>query len=234
MRARLLTPLLLLGAMLWAGPARAEAGWLERFNRAMADANQALGEGAQALVSAIPVQVSIPPEWRTAGANLVANTFSEPVTALSYAVALDGARALTSLRRFGINLAQGYGGLVDRATERGVVVPPADLGLALCAWGVPSGPFVVVPLLGGRTLRDGLADLALSSGILYPAIAPLLGSLPGGSAVLSMPAMDEAATLLIARQIDSAAIDPTLRDYGAVRAAYLLQREARCARIAAR
>ncbi len=234
MRWRLFTPLLLLGLALSGLPARAEEAWLDRFNRAMANANVALGEGVDALIAAMPLQNPIPPEWRGAGSTLLANTLHEPVTALSYAAMLDAGRAWTSLRRFGINVAQGYGGLVDRATEQGVVVAPADLGLALCAWGVPAGPFVVLPLMGGRTLRDGLADIALSSGLIYPALAPLLAGIPGASTLLSVPAMDEAATLLIARQLDPAAAEPSAENYDAVRAAYLLQRQARCTQIIGR
>jgi len=156
-------PLLLFVALvLGAGQAQAQAqtGWLDRFNRAMGSANAALAEGVSDLAAAIPWRNPLPPEWAGYGGNLLANTLHEPVTALSYAAMLDGDRAMLSLRRFGINLMLGYGGLVDRATEQGVVVARADPGLALCAWGVPAGPYVVLPLLGGRSLRDGLAEIA--------------------------------------------------------------------------
>lgn len=244
MSRRSFLPILLFGLALCATQAQAQAqtqaqaqagpGWLDRFNRAVAGANAALGEGVEALVAAIPLQNPFPPEWSMAGANFLANTVNEPISALSHAAMLDIDSAMTSLRRFGINVVQGYGGLVDRATEQGVVVARADPGLALCAWGVPPGPFVVLPLLGGRTLRDGLAEIALSSALLYPAFAPLLASLPGGGTVLSLPGVNDAATLLIARQIDTGAAEPTTADYDAMRAAYLTQRESRCAQAARR
>jgi len=97
-----------------------------------------------------------------------------------------------------------------------------------------------LPLLGGRSLRDGLAEIALSGGVILPAIAPLLTSVvPGSGALLSLPGAEEAATLLIARQIDTGAGNPVETaaaaiDFDLLQAAYLARREARCAQLAAR
>ena len=37
-----------------------------------------------------------------------------------------------------------------------------DLGQALAVWGVPDGPYLVLPLLGPSNIRDGVAELAQS------------------------------------------------------------------------
>ncbi len=48
-------------------------------------------------------------------------------------------------------------GLLDVATDMGLEKHPEDFGQTFATWGVPDGPFVVVPILGPRTLRDAIA-----------------------------------------------------------------------------
>jgi phospholipid-binding lipoprotein MlaA len=58
--------------------------------------------------------------------------------------------------RFGINLTFGFLGFYDFASaELGMAREPEDFGQTLGVWGVPEGPYLVVPLLGPSTLRDG-------------------------------------------------------------------------------
>ena len=56
--------------------------------------------------------------------------------------------------RFVMNSTIGIGGLIDVATDAGIDVEIEDFGQTLAVWGVPSGPFVIVPFLGSSTLRD--------------------------------------------------------------------------------
>ncbi len=56
--------------------------------------------------------------------------------------------------RFLMNTTFGIGGLMDVATDAGIDVEIEDFGQTLAVWGVPDGPFVVIPFLGPRTLRD--------------------------------------------------------------------------------
>ena len=58
--------------------------------------------------------------------------------------------------RFLMNTTFGIVGLMDVATDAGIDVEVEDFGQTLAVWGVPDGPFVVVPLLGPRTLRDAI------------------------------------------------------------------------------
>jgi len=62
-----------------------------------------------------------------------------------------------SLGRLVINTTVGIGGLFDVATDWGVEGRDEDFGQTLAAWGVGDGPYVVLPLLGGRYLRDAFA-----------------------------------------------------------------------------
>ena len=58
--------------------------------------------------------------------------------------------------RFVMNTTFGIGGLMDVATDAGINVEIEDFGQTLAVWGVPDGPFVVVPFLGPQTLRDAI------------------------------------------------------------------------------
>ncbi len=56
-----------------------------------------------------------------------------------------------------INSTVGLLGFFDVASRWGLPPSNEDFGQTLGAWGVSSGPYLVLPLLGPRTLRDGLA-----------------------------------------------------------------------------
>jgi len=51
----------------------------------------------------------------------------------------------------------GIAGIFDFASDVGLPKHNEDFGQTLGAWGVASGPYVVVPFLGPSTFRDGLA-----------------------------------------------------------------------------
>lgn len=52
------------------------------------------------------------------------------------------------------NSTLGLGGLIDIGSDMGLDPNREDFGQTLAAWGVPNGPYVVIPILGPRTLRD--------------------------------------------------------------------------------
>lgn len=57
--------------------------------------------------------------------------------------------------RFLLNSTIGMLGLFDVASRMGVEPYRTDFGHTLAIWGVPSGPYVMVPLFGPRTIRSG-------------------------------------------------------------------------------
>ena len=59
--------------------------------------------------------------------------------------------------RFGLNSTLGVAGLFDVASSVDLERNRQDLGLTLGRWGVPEGPYLVLPFLGPSTVRDGLA-----------------------------------------------------------------------------
>ncbi len=68
--------------------------------------------------------------------------------------------------RLTVNTIWGIGGVFDIATEIGVEARTEDLGQTLGLWGLPTGPYLVLPFFGPSNLRDALATPADSFG--YP------------------------------------------------------------------
>ncbi|MFO1070913.1 MAG: VacJ family lipoprotein [Geminicoccaceae bacterium] len=68
--------------------------------------------------------------------------------------------------RLFINSTVGIFGLFDWATEFGYTVRPEDFGQTLGVWGVPAGPYLVLPILGPSGVRDAFGlgvDTAVST-----------------------------------------------------------------------
>ncbi len=59
--------------------------------------------------------------------------------------------------RFLINSIMGLGGLIDVATHSGIESSPETFGQTFAVWGIPDGPYVVVPVLGPRTISGVFA-----------------------------------------------------------------------------
>jgi len=62
--------------------------------------------------------------------------------------------ALNDISRFVINSTIGIGGIFDVATALGLKRHEEDFGQTLALWGVPAGPYIMLPVLGPHTLRD--------------------------------------------------------------------------------
>jgi phospholipid-binding lipoprotein MlaA len=76
--------------------------------------------------------------------------------------------SVKSLGRFVINSTIGIGGLFDVATRMKLPNPPTGFSETLSTWGAHPGPYLVVPILGPSTLRDGvgyLGDYGLDYGV---------------------------------------------------------------------
>ena len=67
---------------------------------------------------------------------------------------------LRSLERLAINSTIGIGGLIDVATKLKLPGAPTGFATTLAKWGMHPGPYLVIPLLGPSTLRDGVGFLA--------------------------------------------------------------------------
>ena len=68
--------------------------------------------------------------------------------------------ALNDAWRFIINTTMGVGGIFDPATEFGLEEHFNDMGITLARWGYRNSSYVVLPILGPTTVRDGVAVAA--------------------------------------------------------------------------
>ena len=119
-----------------------------------------------------------------------------------------------STGRFLINSTLGVGGLFDVATRIGIEERTADFGQTLYTWGVGEGPFIMVPVLGPRTLRSGVGTLVDT----YASLPYLSNEGEIISIVTAIQAVDIRAQLLKADELIIG--DP----YIFLREAYLQQR----------
>ncbi len=83
-----------------------------------------------------------------------------PVVVLNNLLQGKLATALADSARFLINTTVGVAGFGDPATRIGLDSHDEDFGQTLGRWGVPAGPYLVVPLFGPNTLRDAAGSLA--------------------------------------------------------------------------
>ena len=121
------------------------------------------------------------------------------------------------LARFTLNTVVGVGGLFDPATVAGLQKNDEDFGQTLGKWGVPSGPYLVLPFLGASTVRDAhtWAVTNLLDGRSY------LNQDAANYGLAAVHLVDVRARVLVA----DASIDQAYDPYAFVRDAYLQRRE---------
>jgi phospholipid-binding lipoprotein MlaA len=209
----------LISALLMLPFATAEAApdpW-EGLNRRIHGFN-ALAQSYALAPAAALWRAQVPAETRAGIGRVVAN-LGEPVTALSAVAAGDFSLAWNATQRFGINATLGWGGWRDAAAERGLQRQPISPGDAACAWGVPSGPYLVLPLLGPSTLRDAGAALAANAALAQGLGAAPVAGWQAGDAFLAYERAEPALTRIEADSLDS---------YAALRSAWVQRRAAAC------
>lgn len=197
--------------------ARAAPDPLEPANRRVHAFNQAVRAAVLAPLTELYL-AHAPEPVRRGAAHAVAN-LSEPVTAASALVAGEWAIAANAAARFGINTTLGLGGVQDRAAAMGHARRPFGPGDAACRWGVPSGPYLVLPLLGPTTLRDAGAQAATGAVLSQLLGTDALLAWSSGDAFLGHAALHGALQRLEAELLDA---------YAAMRSAHLQRRAAAC------
>ena len=90
------------------------------------------------------------------------DNLNEPVIFINDTLQGELSRANTTAGRFLFNSTFGIGGLWDRASQIGMEKQSGDFGQTLYAWGVPDGPYLVLPILGPSNPRDAVG-LAVDS-----------------------------------------------------------------------
>ena len=140
--------------------------------------------------------------------------------------------ASEDLMRIAINSTFGIGGLIDWATPAGLPKHNQDFGLTLGHYGVPSGPYLVLPLLGPSSVRDStnwIASYPLNPGTYLSTEASVSmfvvqfvsarADLLGATDILSQAALDKYAFVRDAytqrrQYLLTGAANAALPDYG--------------------
>jgi len=125
---------------------------------------------------------------------------------------------MEDITRVIFNSTFGIAGIFDFASDVGLPKRTEDFGQTLGWWGVGSGPYVVIPLLGPSTVRDGF-------GLLVDGRADLvyrgIDDVPLRNSVYATRAISNRANLLDASSVlEQAALDR----YAFVRDAWLQRR----------
>jgi phospholipid-binding lipoprotein MlaA len=167
---------------------------LEPLNRHILDANQVLD---RILLRPIAkVYVFTTPEDARAAIRHVLDNMKEPTLVFNNALQGELKRAGIGVERFVINSTVGFGGIVDVATLSGIERQPADFGQTLFVWGLPSGPYLVLPILGPSNPRDALGMLVDSYADPFTILATATGVTELTTSRLLANGVDQRARLL--------------------------------------
>ncbi|MEL6244057.1 MAG: VacJ family lipoprotein [Pseudomonadota bacterium] len=137
-------------------PDAVEAGGVydpyENWNRRVFAFNEAVDKAA--FEPAAKVYRYATPAVARQGVRNVLSNLNAPVVFVNDVLQGEADRAGTTFSRFAVNTVFGIGGIFDVASASGLEGHSEDFGQTLGVWGVDSGPFLVVPLLGPSTPRD--------------------------------------------------------------------------------
>jgi phospholipid-binding lipoprotein MlaA len=187
----------------------------EGFNRAVFAFNEGLDTAVLRPV-AVGYDAILPTPVRTGVSNVYSNVADLFIAGNSL---LQGkpADAVNDAARFVFNSTFGILGIFDVATEMGLEKHEEDFGQTFGRWGVGPGPYLMLPLLGPRDVRDA-AGL-----VLDVAVDPVgnVGHVPTRNTLSAVRLVNERAALLPADKIIEAA---ALDKYSYLRDAYLQRR----------
>ena len=125
---------------------------LEPMNREILDLNLFIDRILLKPVTKVYIAV-IPEEGRDALKRALDN-MKEPVVVINNVLQGRFEGAGISVGRFTVNSTIGLGGLLDIAEKMGLDKQSGDFGQTLYVWGLPEGPYVMIPLLGPSNPRD--------------------------------------------------------------------------------
>lgn len=164
---------------------------------------------------------AITPQPVRSGVRNFLRNLRAPVTFANDVLQGEFGRAGTTVARFGVNTTIGIAGMFDPAERMGLEYHEEDFGQTLAVWGVDSGPYIFVPLMGPTTVRDSagrIIDIAFDP--LTWAEFDEADDVRTGRTVL---------TALSARELVLDTVDDIRRDsldpYVTIRSSYSLLRE---------
>jgi phospholipid-binding lipoprotein MlaA len=199
------------------GPAAYQHDPLEPWNRSVYRLNETLDKAVLKPVATV-YQDTLPSPVRRGVNNFFGNT-RDLWSAINAALQLRPQVAVENLMRFSVNTFFGFAGVLDVASEMQIPRTSLDFGHTLGRWGVPAGPYLVLPVLGPSSVRDTVGWVVDQQGdVIGQAVdhASTRNSLQG------LRVIDARASALPATaMLEQIALDP----YSFVRDSYLQRRQ---------
>lgn len=187
---------------------------LEGFNRAVFGFNESIDEAILRPVAS-GYKAVVPEPVRDCVGNFFSNVNDVFVSVNGLLQGKVG-DALSDACRVVVNTTAGVLGCFDVASKLGLERRDRDFGQTFGTWGIASGPYLVLPVLGPSSVRDGLGTLLYAS--LDPVWADHVATRNAG---FSLRMVNRRADLLEATNVlEEAALDK----YSFVRDAYLQRR----------
>ncbi|MBD9393455.1 VacJ family lipoprotein [Acidovorax sp. ACV01] len=175
---------------------------LESYNRGMTNFNEQVDAMVLKPV-AIAYQDIAPAPVRTGVSNFFAN-IGDVWSFVNNVLQLRAEAAASTFMRVNVNTFMGIGGVLDIASELGIDRYKQDFGLTLGRWGVGTGPYLVLPVLGPSTVRDTFALPVDMKGNVVSYVDPVSAR----NTLYALRVVDTRANLLRAGSVlDSAALD---------------------------
>jgi phospholipid-binding lipoprotein MlaA len=202
----------------------AERDPLEGFNRGVWGFNRGIDNVL--LKPAGTVYRAVTPKPARRGLSAVLTNLGEPFSAINNLLQGKPKRAFHNLGRFVVNSTIGVGGLADHASEFGIKPAPEDFGQTLAVWGANGGPYLVLPIFGPSTLRDGIGTGVAQFADPYRVCMAKCGiatrtqrwgATAGEAVILRSDATEGGADTFLASSLDP---------YATARSAYLQRRRA--------
>lgn len=194
----------------------------EGFNRKMWKLDEGLDKAVMRPVAKGYIAV-MPHPVRHGLSNMLENV-TEPFSFINGMLQGKPKRALNSLGRFVINTTVGIGGVMDVAGRNGYHKTPEDLGQTFAVWGAKKSTYLVLPLYGPTTIRDGIGTVAAQWVDPYRIVIRKELSFWPATGLTAFEFVDARANL-----IDSGAdslLDSSADSYAVARSAYLQHRQA--------
>ena len=187
----------------------------ESMNRSVASFNDKLDDNV--LKPVATGYRNVVPDLIQTGVRNVFNNFVDMWSTVNNLLQLKPLNTAESLGRVIVNTVFGIYGIFDVATYIKLERHPEDFGQTLGYWGVPSGPYLVLPLFGPSTLRDGASlpvDFSVSP-------TQYIDDIPTRNQVFALRLVSKRAELLKSgNMLEQASIDK----YSFTRDAYLQYR----------
>lgn len=194
----------------------------EDFNRAMFKAHEAIDGAILKPVSLMYKDLTPKPAQSCIGN--IFNNLGDIWSAANSFLQAQGHDFFNTLGRVLFNTTMGLGGCIDVASMNGAERIQNDFGTTLGVWGLGSGPYLFIPVLGPSTFRDSAADL---SALVAPTM-PIDGifkikNIKLRNSTVALYTVNARVNLL---EADNLANEVSIDKYSFLRDAYLQRRQA--------